>query len=91
MIKESDFQTEEEKQQWIKVRNRKLEEMAQYFRRYFHLTKVRENESSYEVQGYFYQPEFGEVRMAFEFTYENVSKFTNLFDEPNLFEQEKTN
>lgn len=82
MLKESDFETEELKQQWIKVRNKKLEEMAQYIQRYFHLTKVRENSSSYEVQGYFFQPGFGEVRMAFEFTYENVAKFTDLFDDP---------
>ncbi|TGB04918.1 hypothetical protein [Halobacillus salinus] len=82
MLKESDFETEELKQQWIKVRNKKLEEMAQYIQRYFHLTKVRENASSYEVQGYFFQPGFGEVRMAFEFTNENVAKFTDLFDDP---------
>ncbi|MCP3031722.1 hypothetical protein LF817_10250 [Halobacillus sp. A1] len=82
MLKESDFHTEESKKEWIKVRNRKLEEMAQYFRRYFHLTKVRENKNSYEVQGYFYQPGFGEIKMAFEFSYENVAKFTDLFDDP---------
>jgi len=82
LLKESDFPTDELKEQWIKVRNRKLEEMAQYIQRYFHLTKVRENKSSYEVQGYFFQPGFGEVRMAFEFSYENVAKFTDLFDEP---------
>ncbi|MCP3027359.1 hypothetical protein [Halobacillus sp. A5] len=82
MLKETDFPTEELKKQWIKVRNKKLEEMAQYFRPYFHLTKVRENKSSYEVQGYFYQPGFGEVKMAFEFSYENVAKYTDLFDDP---------
>ncbi|MFQ3544055.1 hypothetical protein Q7A53_08205 [Halobacillus rhizosphaerae] len=82
MLKETDFPTEELKKQWVKVRNKKLEEMAQYMQRYFHLTKVRENKSSYEVQGYFYQPSFGEIRMAFEFSYENVAKFTDLFDDP---------
>ncbi|GGC99985.1 hypothetical protein GCM10007216_33400 [Thalassobacillus devorans] len=81
MLKESDFPTEELRDQWIKVRNRKLEEMAQYIQRYFHLTKVRENEGSYEVQGYVYQPGYGEIRMAFEFTYEHVAKMTDLFDE----------
>ncbi|UOQ44559.1 hypothetical protein MUN89_00755 [Halobacillus salinarum] len=81
MLKESDFPTDELKEQWIKVRNKKLEEMAQYIQRYFHLTKVRENDRSYEVQGYVYQPGYGEIRMAFEFTYENVAKLTDLFDE----------
>ncbi|UOR10561.1 hypothetical protein [Halobacillus amylolyticus] len=81
MFRESDFPTEENKEQWIRKRNKKLEEMGQYFQRYFHLTKVRENDSSYEVQGYVYHPGYGEIKMAFEFTYENVAKFTDLFEE----------
>ncbi|MBM7554151.1 hypothetical protein [Thalassobacillus pellis] len=81
MLKESDFPTDELREQWIKVRNKKLEEMGQYIQRYFHLTKVRENKGSYEVQGYVYQPGYGEIKMAFEFTYENVAKFTDAFED----------
>ncbi|MFD2923420.1 hypothetical protein [Halobacillus naozhouensis] len=79
-MKKFDFPTGERREHWVRERNKKLEEMGQYFQRYFHLTKVRENESSYEVQGYVYHPGYGEIRMAFEFTYDNVAKFTDLFE-----------